>query len=143
VRYPELKTIRFSAGLELTLPHIGFWLLTWLVRLKVIRSLEPYAAFLLKFSRIFDLVGSDRSAFHMKLFGTRNTKKSITVLFELVANSGHGPYIPCMPAILLTKKLTSNNMNRSGATPCVGLISLNEYLEALKDYKIEWQVETI
>jgi hypothetical protein len=54
----------------------------------------------------------------------------------IIARSGHGPYIPCMPAILLTRKLARGQLDRSGAMPCVDLIGLDEYLGALKGLDI-------
>jgi len=52
------------------------------------------------------------------------------------ARSGHGPYIPCMPAILLARKLARDTLHVRGAMPCVDLISLDEYLAALKGLDI-------
>ncbi len=63
-------------------------------------------------------------------------EKSLT--FELTANSGDGPYIPCIPAILLAKKLTQQKINERGAFACTGFISLDEYLNALNGLDITW-----
>ena len=55
----------------------------------------------------------------------------------IIARSGHGPYIPCMPAILLAKRLARGEITQRGATPCVDLIDLDSYLTALEGLDIE------
>jgi hypothetical protein len=40
-RYPTLKAVEFYAGLELSLLHVGLWLLSWPVRLGWLKSLLP------------------------------------------------------------------------------------------------------
>ena len=42
-----------------------------------------------------------------------------------------------MPAIILAKKLINETLVERGAMSCVGLITLEEYLEQLKDFSIE------
>ncbi len=138
VRYPTLKNIRFYAGLEIPFIHMGLWALSGLVRIGLIRNLAALAPFLLKSSFYFDWAGSDVSGFHMQLSGKDENGKDKTITFELTARSGHGPYIPCMPAILLAKKLASGEITMTGATPCIGLITRDEYLSALKDLDIDW-----
>ena len=104
-RYPGLLTQRFSAGHELAILHIGTWLLSWVVRLGLVRSLAGHAELLLRLSLLFDRLGSSRSGFHMYLSGTGQDGTRRRARFFLIARSGHGPYIPCMPAILLARRL--------------------------------------
>ncbi len=137
-RYPQLKTIHFYAGLEIPLLHLGLWGLSWLVRLKLIKSLQGLAPLMLKASYAFDRFGSANSGFHMTLSGKDAQNKPMSINFELTARDGDGPYIPCMPAILLTQKLASGELTGAGAQPCIGLISKDEYLNALKPLHIEW-----
>lgn len=136
--YPELKTVRFYAGLELPFIHVSLWALSWLVRIGLVRSLEPSAPILLKLSFLFDWLGSANSGFHMKLTGKGEKDENKTICFELIARGGDGPFIPCMPAILLAKKLADNEIKDVGATPCVGIITKSEYLEALGELDISW-----
>ena len=139
-RYPDLKTVRFYAGLEIPLIHLSLWVLSWLVRMGLIRNLVSMAPFLLKTSYLFDWLGSANSGFHMVLSGTGNDGKNKSVRFELTARSGDGPYIPCMPSIILAKKLAAAEMKTPGAYPCLGFITLNEYLTALSDLDIKWEI---
>lgn len=139
-RYPSLKTIHFQAGLELKVLHLVLVILSWLVRIRVLNSLQPLAPFLLKVSYLFDVFGRDDSGFYMKLSGKRTNKKDKVINFSLVARHGDGLYIPSMPAILLAKKLANDEVCETGAKPCVDLISLDEYLGGLSEFNIKWQV---
>lgn len=137
-RYPELKNVRFYAGLEIPFIHVTLWALSWLVRAGLIKSLVKAAPLMLKTSYMFDWLGTANSAFHMELSGIGKDGQDKTIKFELTARSGDGPYIPCMPAILLAKKLAVGELNETGAYPCMGFITKDEYLGALADMDIEW-----
>ncbi len=141
-RYPELKTIRFYAGIEISFIHIILWLLSWFVRFGLIRRLETTASLLLRIASLFDWLGSADSAFYMRLSGSDHSGANKNIVFDLTALSGDGPYIPCMPAILLTKKIARDEISKRGAYPCMGFISLDEYLTALKPLDIHWEVVT-
>lgn len=137
-RYPGLKTIKFYAGLELPFIHVTLWALSWLVRIGLVKNLVPSAPILLKLSFLFDWLGSANSGFHMSLSGQDESGKDKTIHFELTAKSGDGPFIPCMPAILLAKKLAKGELKDKGAMPCIGLITRDEYLNALSSLDICW-----
>lgn len=139
-RYPGLKNMRFYAGLEIPLIHISLWLLSWGVRTGLIKDLSSSAATLLRLSFLFDWLGTANSGFHMLMSGTDHYGNDKKICFELTARSGDGPYIPCMPAILLTRKLIADQVSQRGAQPCTGLISLEEYLSALSEMDISWSV---
>lgn len=130
-RYPQLKSMRFAAGHELAILHAGTWLLSWAVRIGLLRSLAPHAEQLLRIAFLFDWMGSGRSGFHMHLTGIGHDGSAKTARLFLIARSGHGPYIPCMPAILLTRKLARGELDCTGAMPCIDFIGLDEYLGAL------------
>jgi len=130
-RYPDLKTVRFYAGLELPFLHVTLWAISWLVRMRLIKNLEYWAPMLLKISYLFDRLGTADSGFHMHLSGIDQNGSNKTIKFNLTARAGDGPYIPCMPAILMARKLANGEMQATGAHACIGFISLDEYLEAL------------
>jgi hypothetical protein len=130
-RYPELRALRFAAGHEVKLLHIGTWLLSWIVRLRLVRSLSPYAERLLKLSFLFDPLGSDKSGFHMFLSGVGQDGKSAQVRIFMIARQVHGPNIPCIPTILLARRLAVGSKIEPGARPCVGLLTLDELLGAM------------
>lgn len=130
-RYPELRNLKFVAGHEVKLLHVGTWLLSWVARLGFVGSLSPYAETLLKLSFLFDPLGSDKSGFHMFLRGIGHDGELAEVRIFMVARQGHGPNVPCFPAILLTRRIAAGEQLEAGAKPCLDLISLEELLEAM------------
>ena len=137
-RYPTLKTLRFRASLELKLLHLVLVFLARLVKMGLINSLQPLASLLLKISYAFDLFGKDHSGFYMTLSGIKDeADKNIT--FEMAARNGDGLYIPSTPAVILAKKLANKEVSQTGATACLDLISLDEYLAALEAFDIQWR----
>lgn len=135
-RYPTLQSLRFAAGHEVPLLHAGTWALSWLVRLGLVSSLAPRAAALLRLAGWFDRLGSGRSGFHMRLTGLGHDGRPRERRFFLLAGSGHGPQIPCVPAILLAQRLAAGTERRRGAMPCLDLVTLDDYLAALEGFDI-------
>lgn len=135
-RYPDLRDMRFAAGHELKLLHLGTRALGALVRLGLLGSLDRHAGLLLKLAFLFDRFGSGRSGFHMFMRGAGPDGAPLERRFWLVACSGHGPYIPCMPAILIARRLADGSLARRGAMPCLDLIDLDSYLAALRGLDI-------
>ena len=136
-RYPELKELRFVAGHEVKLLHIGTWLLSWIVRLGFVRSLSPYAERLLKLSFLFDPLGSDKSGFHMFLNGIDERGQAMEIRIFMIGRQVHGPNIPCIPAILLAKRLAANQSIEPGARPCLDLLGLDEMMQAIGHLDID------
>ena len=140
-RYPELTELEFSAGHEVKLLHLGTWLLSWVVRLRLVRSLRPYARQLLSMSFAFDGLGSDRSGFHMFLSGTGTGGEPRQIRIFLVARNADGPNIPCLPTIILARRIAAGEVLGAGARPCLDLIDLGEYLHALQGLDVSLFVE--
>lgn len=135
-RYPSLSSMRFAAGHEIALLHFGTWLLSWGVRLKLLPRLDRWGGALLETSFLFDRLGSGRSGFHMTIVGRDAGGRRLQRREWLIARSGHGPNIPCMPAILLARRIANGQAPPPGARPCLDLISLDDYLAALQGLDI-------
>ena len=140
-RYPGLKTVRFGAGHEVALLHLGTWALSGLVRARLLPPLDRFSERLLGASALFDRFGTSRSGLHMFLTGADAEGREKTIRFFLIARSGDGPNIPCMPAILLARRLARGGTIAAGARPCLDLITLDEYLAALADLDVSVMVD--
>lgn len=136
-RYPGLRDMRFCAGHEIALLHFGTWLLSWGVRLRLLPKLDRWSGALLRGSFLFDPLGSGRSGFHMYISGRDGEGRAVVRKHWLIARQGHGPNIPCMPAILIARRLAGGETIEAGARPCLDMISLADYLEALEGLDIE------
>ncbi len=132
----NIKRVHFGAGLELSFMHKGLWLVSWLVRLGVVSNLQKHAETLLRISHWFDKFGSADGGMHVFLSGITEDGELHHRKWYILAFDGDGPYIPTIPAVLLAKKLISYELTFRGAAPCVGMITLDEYLDALEPYAI-------
>ncbi|MEM9965316.1 MAG: hypothetical protein AAGC58_08210, partial [Asticcacaulis sp.] len=58
--------------------------------------------------------------------------------WHIIARDGDGPQIPCVPAILLGKRLYEGDERlKAGAYSSLGLVRLGDYLAALEGFAIE------
>ena len=138
--YPDLRTVRFQAGTELSVLNFALLALSGARRAGLVSRPEDLAAPLHRASRCFDRFGTERSGFHMALSGRDDHGRPKTITFYLIARNGEGPQVPCVPAILVAKSLARCKIAARGARPCMGFVTLEDYLEALRPFAIEWQV---
>jgi hypothetical protein len=131
-----LKRIRFSAGMENGVVHLGLWLISWIVRLGAPIDLAKHAPALLEASHWFDPFGSADGGMHILLEGKDRSGRRLVRNWFIVALDGDGPYIPTVPAVVLAKQIIAGNLISAGAIACVGMISLQNYLDELRDLKI-------
>jgi len=131
-----IEHLHFSAGMESTALHLGMWFFSWWVRMGLPLPLLRYSRVLLKMSHLFDRWGSDAGGMHMIFQGQDAAGTAKTVKWFLIARQGDGPQIPSVPAALLAKRMVRGVFSQPGAMPCVGLITLQEYLDALSDFDV-------
>lgn len=132
-----IKKIQFSAGIESYVIHLSMWVLSWLIRLGVPIDLVRYANPLLKLSKFFDIFGSSDGGMHMIIKGIDKMNQRFVREWFIIALDGDGPYIPAVPSVVLTKKLLRDDLRVTGAMPCVGLVTLDEYLRELSHLNIQ------
>lgn len=135
-RYPTLRSIRFGAGHEIAPVHWATWLLSWLVRWRLLPRLDKWAGFLLRAPYLFDPWGSSLSGLHIFISGTGRDGRPLVRRRWMIARAGDGPNIPCMPAILIARRLAGGEALGPGARPCLDLITLEEFLAALEPYDV-------
>lgn len=133
----NLKSMRFSAGLESSLLHLGMWIMSYLVRLGLPLHLPKHAKSLLAISHLFDWLGTANGGMHIIIKGTDKEGKPLEIKWFIIAKNGDGPQIPCVPAIIISKKIINNVLQIRGAMPCVGMVTLEEYMQELKGFSIK------
>lgn len=141
VRYRGLQNLRFAAGLEIGLLHVGLWLLSWPVRWRLLPRLDRWTSALKRMSEWFLARGSDVGAMHVRLSGTATDGRPLRLTWTLIAASGHGLQVPATAAVVLARKLARGELTTTGAMPCLDLFTVDEFLEALGDYDIRTQVQ--
>jgi len=135
-RYPGLRDVKVYAALEVGGYHLGLWGLSWLARLGLVPRPERLAGPLLGLKRRLSFLGSDRGGMVVTLEGREAGGGFRRIVWHLVAGSGHGPYIPPTPAVILAKRLLDGTLTARGAMPCVGLFTLDEFLAEIADLDI-------
>ncbi len=136
VRYPGLRDVEVYAALEVAAFHLGLWGLSWLARGGLVPRPERLAGPLLGLKRRLAFLGSDRGGMAVTLEGRDADGARRRIVWHLVAGSGHGPYIPPTPAVILAKRLLDGTLAARGAMPCVGLFTLEELLAEIADLHI-------
>ena len=126
-RYPGVKTVEFRAALELGSQHLALWIAAGLRRAGLPLPIERWAAPLDKVASRLDVFGSERGGMLVSVTGTDSSGRRKRVEWHLVADHNHGPEIPCMPAILLARKIARNGLAERGAHPCMGFLKLEEF----------------
>jgi hypothetical protein len=130
-RYASVQRVRLDAGLEVAAAQWLLWLLAGLVRAGFIRDASRYARLWRSVSRYFDWLGSDTGGMHIGLTGLDTDGRAARLDWHLLARRGHGPEIPCIPAIVLARKLAAGTVDARGAMPCMGLMSLDDFSAAV------------
>jgi saccharopine dehydrogenase-like NADP-dependent oxidoreductase len=145
--FPALRTAHFRAGLEVAPFHLGLWVLSWLVRAGVVRDPGALAGPLLGAKRRLRFLGSDRGGMFVTMAGCGNDGRPKMLAWHLVARSGHGPYVPATPAVILAKRLAAGTGPDAGAGPAFGLFSLDEFQAEVADLDItcthEWRQQNV
>jgi len=136
-RYPDVKTVTFHAGFASATGHLFVWVAAQLVRLKLISNLTKLIAPLHTISHWMESFVSDKGGMFVCLEGIDVNGKQLKLAWHLIAAQNHGPYIPCGAAIALSKKLASGDQLLHGAIPCMGLLTVADYLAALNDYDVQ------
>ena len=104
-----------------------------------IGNASRYARLMQTWGSKFDWLGSDTGGMHIRLRGTGHDGRAATIDWHLLARRGHGPEIPCIPAIVLARKLAAGNLTARGAMPCMGLMTLADFAEAVAHLDIAWR----
>lgn len=125
--YPQLKNIRFKAGLELSLLHIGLWFLSFLSRSGLVKNWRAYTNILIRMSEWFIGFGSSTGGMYIDLIGTNKQQKPLKIQWQLVAQDGNGPNVPVIATELVIEKIVAAKI-QPGASACVGLFNLDEFV---------------
>lgn len=139
-RYPGLRDHTFWAGHAILPMHFGTALMGWLTRLGLLPRLDRFAPQLVRIASLFNFLGTGTSGFFMMIKGEGPGEGGdgapLTRRLWIVARSGHGPYIPCIPVIHIAKAMAAGRRYAPGARPCLGIVSLAEFRAAFADFDV-------
>ncbi|MFC0676763.1 saccharopine dehydrogenase family protein [Lysobacter korlensis] len=142
-RYPQLRHCDFRAGLQLRRMHFGLWLVSWLVRARLVPNLAALAAPLLRISEAWLDAGSDTGVMTVDLAGTGHDGAPLRLRWQIVATAGSGPQIPATAAVVLARKLARGALAGAGARACLDLFTLEEFMQPLQAHPIQTSVHEV
>jgi hypothetical protein len=140
-RYPGVRTVEFRAALELGVQHFALWTAAGLRRAGLPLPIERWAAPLDRVASWLDAFGGERGGMLVNVTGTVPGGGRKSIGWHLVAGGNHGPEIPCMPAILLARKIAKDQIAERGAHPCMGFLALQEFEPEFARWGIRTTIE--
>jgi hypothetical protein len=129
--YPHLRSLRFGAGLELSVLHLGLYVLAVLRRLHLLPNLAHFASPMKTISEWFLPLGSEVGAMHVHVSGTDNHQKVFSREWQLIAEGGDGPYVPAAASVAITQAILRGALNFVGAKPAVQMLPLADLMAVL------------
>lgn len=135
------RDAKFMAGLELAPVHLGLWLLSWPVRLGLVRSLEPAARPLRAMAGLIAPLGSDRGGMVVVAEGLGPDGEPRRARWSLAADANAGPTVPVAAAAAVLRGLLEERICVRGARVCVSLVTAGEITTELAGLPVTTQVE--
>jgi hypothetical protein len=108
--YPAARNVIFRAGAELPFQNRAIAMLGWLVRRTWLKNLQGWAPLLTRWQHRLKFLGSDRSGMRIDLRGRDSAGQGVVRRWTLVAEDGHGPWVPSFAAVLLARKLAKGDL---------------------------------
>jgi hypothetical protein len=118
-------SVIFRAGPEFGFQTLSLWLMSWLVRWGMLRSVSSLADWLRYLQRLTARLGSDRSAMIVSLKGYAGTE-IVERHWTLIAEKGDGPEIPTLAAQLLANSILAGQVE-AGARTGADELSLHQF----------------
>jgi NAD(P)-dependent dehydrogenase (short-subunit alcohol dehydrogenase family) len=137
--YPGVRTVEFRAALELGVQQTALWLAASLRRHGVQVPLERWARPLGWAASCMNVFGGGLAGMLVSVLGRRADGTRARAEWHLTADALHGPEIPCMPAILLARKLANGGIAQRGAFACTGFLALSEFEREFA----RWRITTV
>lgn len=126
-------TLRFQAGAGLKLGGIANALLAQALKIGLVRDPGVWAARLHRLGTRFERFGDGKSAMYIDVQGLGVDGQPLSMTAQLTALNDKGPEIPSCAAVALAAKMAQGYTPQPGARPCVGEISVKEYMAAIND----------
>ncbi|OYQ27180.1 saccharopine dehydrogenase [Pseudomonas mandelii] len=126
-------TLSFKAGSGLKLGGVANYVLAEALRIGLVRDSAAWAARLHRWGTWFERFGDGLSAMYIDVEGQGVDGQPLSMTVQLTAHNDKGPEIPSCAAVALVAKRVAGYAPAPGARPCVGEISVDEYMAAIND----------
>jgi hypothetical protein len=143
-RFAGVQTVSFHAALEFGAQHLALWGLAALRRIGLPLPIGRWAVSLNRLAGMFDGAAGEKGGMCVSVVGDRSGGGGrVRRTWQLTAPAMDGPEIPCMAAIILTRRLVRGGVFRSGAFPCMGFLALSDFTPEFARWKITTRVEEV
>jgi hypothetical protein len=124
--WPEVKEVWIGAGPVPEILHRGLNALGWLVRLKILRSLSPFApAFFFAINHL--RWGEHRGGMFVAITGRGADGARVARSWHMLAEGDDGPLIPAMAAEAIARRCLEGRTPAPGARSAASELELDDY----------------
>jgi saccharopine dehydrogenase-like NADP-dependent oxidoreductase len=134
-RYHPKISAEFKAGLELGIMHNFLRVMSYLRAHKLIPNISPLVWLTQQAAQLLYPFGTDQGGMMVRVSGQNENGKPVQATWSLVAKGGVGPVVPCLPALILCKKLVLE----SGAYAAAGTINYDEITSEFNRLNLTFQ----
>jgi len=120
------QTVTFHAALEFGVQHLALWTLAAVRRAGLPLPVDRWAVGLNRWANLFDPYAGDQGGMWVRVVGRLDGRR-VQRVWQLTAPALNGPEIPCLPAILLARRLARDPLPQPGAWACLGLLRLSDF----------------
>lgn len=138
-RYAPVQTVHFHAALEIGIEHFALWFLAGLRRMGLPIPMARWAPALDRHAGWLDRWGGPWGGMSVRVCGFLGGQK-IERTWQLTVPALNGPEIPTLAAILLVQRLARGEALPSGASACMGFLTLADFAEPFKRWDIRTRV---
>jgi hypothetical protein len=142
-RYPQLRSARFHAALEFGIEHFALWLLAGVRRAGLPLPVARWAVALNRMAGWLDGLGGEWGGMRVSVLGRHVDGRRLRRSWLLTAPAVDGPEIPCMPAILLARRMAAGHVPEPGAMACTGLLQLDEFTPLFAQWQMRSRIEEV
>jgi saccharopine dehydrogenase-like NADP-dependent oxidoreductase len=142
-RYHGVANVRFRAALEVGVQHRALSLLAALRQYGLSLPIERMAPSMDRIAKVLDRFGSGNGCMTMTLRGLDHNARPLVMRWQVIAPNNHGPEIPCMPAILIARKLAQGAIAQVGALPCMGVLKLEDFQPEFERWGMSTAIEQL
>ena len=124
--WPDIENVWMGAGPVPEILHRMLNSLSWLVRLRILPSLSPFASL---FFHVINILrwGEHRGGMFIEVKGLTQDGTNVSRSWHLLAEGDDGPFIPCMALEAIIMRALSGKIPTAGARPASSDLELDDY----------------
>jgi saccharopine dehydrogenase-like NADP-dependent oxidoreductase len=125
--YNVTQRVMFRAAVEVDIAQSAFTVLATLRAWGILPNPARLAGLLNFAAPALDFLGSSLGGMLVRVTGMNSDGAFVKRAWHIAADNDHGPEIPCMAAILLARKIATNQMQSTGAFACMSMLVLKDF----------------